>query len=153
MKTLEQAYNIILKEAVVRKKLDNFSQILNSNPDLKIALELCVLIEKMEPNAEALVVGGSVRDILLGKKPKDIDIATNAPPETIQALFPHTVPVGIAFLIVECIPETREIRYICRNLQNIPVLAVISPGIHIAVKFKDITFHTVLKHFIFFIHV
>lgn len=40
---------------------------------------------------EAFVVGGSVRDMLLGKYPKDWDIATNATPEKIQKLFPQSV--------------------------------------------------------------
>ena len=93
MQTLKEAYNIILKEAVVRKKLDNFTQIVNSNPDLKIALELCLEIEKMEPKAEALIVGGSVRDILLNKKPKDVDIATNVDIEKIEQKF-KSVNIG-----------------------------------------------------------
>jgi len=38
-------------------------------------------------NFEAYLVGGCVRDILRGKKPKDWDITTNAKPEEIQALF------------------------------------------------------------------
>src|SRR3989344_2333969 len=40
---------------------------------------------------EAYLVGGSVRDILLKKKPKDWDIATNAKPEEIQRLFKESV--------------------------------------------------------------
>lgn len=40
---------------------------------------------------EAYLVGGCVRDIFLGKKPKDWDITTNAKPENIQAIFPKTV--------------------------------------------------------------
>ncbi|MBU6446356.1 MAG: CCA tRNA nucleotidyltransferase, partial [Verrucomicrobia bacterium] len=48
----------------------------------------------------AYYAGGWVRDLLLNHPSDDIDIATNAPPETIQALFAHTVPVGIAFGIV-----------------------------------------------------
>lgn len=48
----------------------------------------------------AYYAGGWVRDLLLNHPSDDIDIATNAPPETIQALFPHTVPVGIAFGII-----------------------------------------------------
>ncbi|MDB5253965.1 MAG: polynucleotide adenylyltransferase [Parcubacteria group bacterium] len=39
---------------------------------------------------EAFVVGGSVRDLLIGKAPTDWDLTTNATPEQIQALFPHT---------------------------------------------------------------
>jgi poly(A) polymerase len=48
----------------------------------------------------AYYAGGWVRDLLLQHESDDIDIATNAPPETIQALFAHTVPLGIAFGIV-----------------------------------------------------
>lgn len=48
----------------------------------------------------AYYAGGWVRDYLLKHPSDDIDIATNAPPETIQALFPHTVPIGIAFGII-----------------------------------------------------
>ncbi len=48
----------------------------------------------------AYYAGGWVRDLLLNHPSDDIDIATNAPPETIQALFPHTVPIGIAFGII-----------------------------------------------------
>jgi tRNA nucleotidyltransferase (CCA-adding enzyme) len=40
---------------------------------------------------EAYLVGGCVRDILLGREPKDWDIATNAKPEQVQKLFPETV--------------------------------------------------------------
>lgn len=38
---------------------------------------------------EAYLVGGCVRDLLRGNKPKDWDIATNAKPEEVTALFPH----------------------------------------------------------------
>ncbi|WJY28576.1 CCA tRNA nucleotidyltransferase [Sporosarcina trichiuri] len=43
---------------------------------------------------EAVFVGGAVRDHLLGKEPKDIDIATAAMPEQVKALFPATVDLG-----------------------------------------------------------
>ncbi len=56
----------------------------------------------------AYYAGGWVRDFLLNHPSDDIDIATNAPPETIQALFPRTVPVGIAFGIVLVIIEGRQ---------------------------------------------
>ena len=39
---------------------------------------------------EAYLVGGCVRDLLLGKTPKDWDITTNAKPEEIQRIFPNT---------------------------------------------------------------
>lgn len=56
----------------------------------------------------AYYAGGWVRDLLLNHPSDDIDIATNAPPETIQALFPHTVPIGIAFGIILVIIDGRQ---------------------------------------------
>ncbi len=56
----------------------------------------------------AYYAGGWVRDFLLGHPSDDIDIATNAPPETIQALFPRTVPIGIAFGIVLVIIDKHQ---------------------------------------------
>lgn len=45
---------------------------------------------------EAFIVGGAVRDIILGKEATDIDIATSALPEEIKQVFPKTIDVGIA---------------------------------------------------------
>ncbi len=49
---------------------------------------------------EAYLVGGCVRDLLLGQEPKDYDIATNATPEAVQNLFEKSVPIGKAFGVV-----------------------------------------------------
>lgn len=46
---------------------------------------------------QAYVVGGGVRDALLGRSPKDWDVATDAPPQRVQQLFPKTVATGIEF--------------------------------------------------------
>ncbi|HGJ5875211.1 MAG TPA: polynucleotide adenylyltransferase PcnB [Arsenophonus sp.] len=46
---------------------------------------------------EAYLVGGSVRDLLLGKKPKDFDVTTNATPEQIRKLFRNCRLVGRRF--------------------------------------------------------
>ncbi len=56
----------------------------------------------------AYYAGGWVRDFLLQRESDDIDIATDAPPEMIQKLFPHTVPIGIAFGIVLVIVEGHQ---------------------------------------------
>lgn len=45
---------------------------------------------------EAYVVGGCVRDSLLGRKPEDWDITTSAKPEQVKALFRRTIDTGIA---------------------------------------------------------
>lgn len=56
-----------------------------------------ILTKLIDAGYEAYICGGSVRDVLLGRAPKDIDICTNAMPEQIQALFPKTLAVGAAF--------------------------------------------------------
>ena len=49
---------------------------------------------------QAFVVGGCIRDILLGKKPKDFDIATDASPQEICKLFSRAKIIGRRFKIV-----------------------------------------------------
>ena len=44
---------------------------------------------------EAYIVGGCVRDSILGRIPQDWDITTSALPEQTKALFPHTFDTGI----------------------------------------------------------
>ena len=44
---------------------------------------------------EAYVVGGCVRDSILGKEPADWDITTSALPEQVKALFPRTIDTGL----------------------------------------------------------
>ena len=48
----------------------------------------------------AVLAGGCVRDRILGVTPKDYDIATDARPETVQALFDNTVAVGARFGVI-----------------------------------------------------
>ena len=48
----------------------------------------------------ALYAGGCVRDQLLGHTPHDYDIATDARPEQVRPLFPHTYAVGAHFGVV-----------------------------------------------------
>jgi putative nucleotidyltransferase with HDIG domain len=48
----------------------------------------------------AYLVGGCVRDLLLGRQPKDYDIATNATPEQVMTVFPETYAVGAQFGVV-----------------------------------------------------
>jgi len=48
----------------------------------------------------AYFAGGCVRDMVRGLTPKDYDIATDARPETVQALFPRTYAVGVHFGVI-----------------------------------------------------
>ena len=61
---------------------------------------LKVLYRFKEAGFHAFLVGGGVRDLMLGNKPKDFDIATNATPEEIKRLFKNARIIGRRFKIV-----------------------------------------------------
>jgi poly(A) polymerase len=52
---------------------------------------------------EAYIVGGAVRDLLVGLRPKDFDVATNATPEQVKGLFRRAFIIGRRFRIVHVI--------------------------------------------------
>jgi poly(A) polymerase len=52
---------------------------------------------------EAFIVGGAVRDLLVGRRPKDFDVATNATPEQVKSLFRRAFIIGRRFRIVHVI--------------------------------------------------
>ena len=61
------------------------------NVDLSVPQEARVVCETLQKAGfEAYLVGGCVRDMLLGREPKDWDVTTNAKPEQIQELFVET---------------------------------------------------------------
>lgn len=64
-----------------------------------------------EAGFQAYVVGGAVRDLLLGVEPKDFDIATDATPEQIRKIFRRSRIIGRRFQIVHVMigPETIEV--------------------------------------------
>ena len=49
---------------------------------------------------QAYLVGGCVRDILLGRAPADYDVATDATPDRVQQLFPRSLAVGAQFGVI-----------------------------------------------------
>src|SRR5205814_2259281 len=59
----------------------------------------------------AFVVGGAARDLLLGRRPKDFDIATSATPDEVRSVFRRSRIIGRRFQIVHvlCGPETVEV--------------------------------------------
>ncbi|OYY93268.1 MAG: poly(A) polymerase [Hydrogenophilales bacterium 28-61-23] len=64
-----------------------------------------------EAGYSAFVVGGAVRDLLLGLEPKDFDVATNATPEQVRQVFRRSRLIGRRFQIVHvyCGSETIEV--------------------------------------------
>jgi poly(A) polymerase len=53
-----------------------------------------------ERGHQAYLVGGCVRDLLLGREPADYDVATDATPQQVMEIFPQTFAVGAQFGVV-----------------------------------------------------
>ncbi|MFZ6689382.1 polynucleotide adenylyltransferase PcnB [Undibacterium sp. SXout11W] len=70
------------------------------NPKLVSANAIRVTQTLQENGFKAFIVGGAVRDLLTGVKPKDFDIATNATPEQVKRLFRRAFIIGRRFQIV-----------------------------------------------------
>jgi poly(A) polymerase len=64
----------------------------------ELADSICTTLQRN--GYQALLAGGGVRDLLLGRSPVDYDIATDALPDQVMALFPDGVPVGAQFGVV-----------------------------------------------------
>lgn len=66
------------------------------NTEMPISNNIKQIFDTLSQNGyESYLVGGCVRDFLLGKKPHDYDITTNATPEQVKALFAKTIDTGI----------------------------------------------------------
>ncbi|GIZ53226.1 polynucleotide adenylyltransferase PcnB [Noviherbaspirillum aridicola] len=73
------------------------------NPQLVSSNAVRVTQTLQEAGFKAFVVGGAVRDLLLGVKPKDFDVATNATPEQVKRLFRRAFIIGRRFQIVHVV--------------------------------------------------
>ena len=67
--------------------------------------------ELQKAGHRAFIVGGAVRDLMLGVRPKDFDVATDAEPEQVQRLFRRARIIGRRFRLVHVMfgPETIEV--------------------------------------------
>jgi len=65
---------------------------------IESAAEVVEILQKA--GYQAVFAGGCVRDFLLEVEPNDIDIATSATPDQVEALFPKTVAVGKSFGVI-----------------------------------------------------
>jgi tRNA nucleotidyltransferase/poly(A) polymerase len=80
MKTFKHFY-----EEQTTQPVDNWNRVVFASRELQSALEI---LQKINSTGnEALIVGGAVRDIILGKEPHDVDIATNMDIEDVAKLF------------------------------------------------------------------
>ena len=90
---------------------------------------------------EAYLVGGGVRDLLLGKHPKDFDISTDAHPGQIKELFRNSVLIGRRFRLVHIMFRGKviEVSTFRRNADPVPKGEEGEKGLY---RHRDNTFGT-----------
>ena len=105
---------------LIHKLLGKTSQSTGSHPHLGKRTEVPAKVHGIDPamvderaanvvrtlqqaGFEAYIVGGAVRDMLLGLRPKDFDVATNATPEQVKQLFRRAFIIGRRFRIVHVV--------------------------------------------------
>ncbi|HZQ19403.1 MAG TPA: CCA tRNA nucleotidyltransferase [Terriglobales bacterium] len=73
------------------------------------AFAISVLRTLRERGHQAYLVGGCVRDLLLGREPADYDVATDAVPDEVMRIFPETYSVGVQFgVVLVPVPDSLE---------------------------------------------
>lgn len=98
---------------VLPRSEHNISRKLISESALKVLYRL------NKSGFRACLVGGGVRDVLLGKQPKDFDVATDATPEQVRALFKNSRLIGRRFRLAH-IRYGREIIEVATFRQHAP---------------------------------
>ena len=99
--SVDNAHKNTSKLKISRPKLNKLNAKQHGiNPALVSPNAVRVTSTLQEAGFDAFIVGGAVRDLLLGVKPKDFDIATNATPEQVKRLFRRAFIIGRRFQIV-----------------------------------------------------
>ena len=109
-KFISRVFNLPSRNKGTRPKVIPFSQ--HGIQRDRLSSGALRTIERLQEGGfTAFVVGGAVRDLLLGAHPKDFDIATNATPEQVHHLFRRSRIIGRRFRIVHVLmgPETLEV--------------------------------------------
>ena len=88
---------------VFQKKITSFFKSNKIDHGLISDAALDTLKILRENKYDAFIVGGAIRDILMGFKPKDFDIATNATPEQVRSIFKKSRIIGRRFKLVHVI--------------------------------------------------
>jgi poly(A) polymerase len=73
----------------------------------ELAERICRVLH--QAGYQAYLVGGCVRDLLLGREPADYDVATDAVPERVQELFPGSVAVGARFGVILVVEDAVQV--------------------------------------------
>ncbi|HEY8878125.1 MAG TPA: polynucleotide adenylyltransferase PcnB [Roseateles sp.] len=91
------------KVSPLGKRVEIPAEVHGINPDLLDERAVKVVKTLTDAGFEAYIVGGAVRDLLLGMRPKDFDVATNATPEQVKGLFRRAFIIGRRFRIVHVV--------------------------------------------------
>ena len=91
------------KKSKFGKRVDVPVQTHGIDPNLVDERAINVVRTLQDAGFEAYVVGGAVRDLLVGLRPKDFDVATNATPEQVKSLFRRAFIIGRRFRIVHVV--------------------------------------------------
>lgn len=105
----------LVKKAVVYTKSEHLISHANIDPDA-----LQIINRLRDADYTAYIVGGAVRDLIVGNKPKDFDIVTDATPSKIKKIFRNSRIIGRRFRLVhvvfgEKIFEVSTFRSICEG--------------------------------------
>ncbi|HVA93278.1 MAG TPA: CCA tRNA nucleotidyltransferase [Candidatus Dormibacteraeota bacterium] len=73
----------------------------------ELADQICATLR--EKGHQAYLVGGCVRDIVLGREPADYDVSTDARPERVQELFPRSLSVGAKFGVILVVEDDAHV--------------------------------------------
>jgi putative nucleotidyltransferase with HDIG domain len=90
-----------------RVPLSFYDQVMNASSAERLARRIAGALRAS--GHQAFYVGGCVRDILLGQQPKDYDIATDATPDRLLQLFPHSRRVGAHFGVVLVVEDGAQV--------------------------------------------
>ena len=80
------------------------------NPLMPKSFAISIIRTLREKGHQAYLVGGCVRDLLLGREPADYDVATSATPDEVMGIFPETYAVGAQFGVV-LVPDAGSAAY------------------------------------------
>ncbi len=72
-----------------------------------LALRICRTLSTQ--GHQAFLVGGCVRDLELGRTPADYDVATDAPPDRVEKLFPGSITVGAKFGVILAVEDGAQV--------------------------------------------
>jgi poly(A) polymerase len=73
----------------------------------ELADRICATLQRS--GQKAFLVGGCVRDLLLGREPADYDVCTDARPDRVMELFPYSLTVGAKFGVILVVEEDAQV--------------------------------------------